>query len=117
MNNNKSGKIAEFLARNIMRFKGYRIVSKNLITGKGTHAGEIDIIALRGRTLVFVEVKKRSSLDNAAYAISESQKQRIIKAAEVFIKRSSSYQDYNLRFDAILIKFPYSFRHIENAWF
>lgn len=117
MNNNQSGKFAEFLARNILRIKGYRIISQNLVTGKGTYAGEIDIIALRGRTLVFVEVKKRSSIDNAAYAISEAQKQRLIRAAEVFIKRHSTYQNYNLRFDALLIKLPYRFKHIENAWF
>ena len=57
MNNNNSGKLAEFLARMLMRCKGYRIICGNYVTGKGTRAGEIDFIARRGKTIAFVEVK------------------------------------------------------------
>jgi len=116
MNNNQSGHLAEFIARNFMRLKGYRILTKNYITGKGTHAGEIDFIATRGKTLVFVEVKKRSSIEKAAYAIKPTQQQRIRNAAQSFISHNPRFQNYNIRFDAVLITFPYSIQHIANAW-
>ena len=45
MNNNLSGKISELLARSMFRLKGYKILAKNYVTGKGTHAGEVDFIA------------------------------------------------------------------------
>ena len=85
MKNNRRGKISEFIARMYFRLKGYKIVTKNYITGKGTHAGEIDFIACKKKTLVFVEVKERTSLEKAAYALRAEQQMRIRKAAENFI--------------------------------
>ncbi len=116
MNNNQSGSVAEFMARCYIRLKGYRIITKNYITGKGTHAGEIDFIAIKGKTLVFVEVKKRSSIENAVYAIKPNQQQRICKAAQSFVAKNPQYQSYDIRFDAILIAFPCHIKHITNAW-
>ena len=116
MNNNKSGHIAEFMARLYFRLKGYSIVAKNYITGKGTHAGEVDFIAKKGNILIFVEVKKRSSIENAAYAIKPIQQQRIRKAAQSFIGRNAPYQNCDIRFDAVLVAFPCHIKHITNAW-
>ena len=116
MNNNTAGHLAESMARWFMRLRGYRIIACNEITGKGTHAGEVDFIAKRGNTLVFVEVKKRSTMERAAYAIKPQQQQRIRKGALAFIKRNPQYANYNIRFDAILITFPCTIEHIENAW-
>ena len=117
MNSNFSGKLAEFAALIYLLFKGYVYVGHNQKFGKGTHAGEVDIIVRRKRTLVFVEVKKRTSMERAAYAISEMQKQRIIRGAEAFLrKKHPRYDDYNIRFDAVLIRFPFHLRHLENAW-
>lgn len=116
MTNYKSGKIAEFFARLLFIFKGYTILEKNFKTGKGFNIGEIDFIARKKKVIVFVEVKKRSSLENAAYAITENQKRRIIRGAEFFMKRYPQYKNLNIRFDAVLITFPYRFQHIKNAW-
>lgn len=112
----KSGKVAEWIALIYLLFKGYFPVSRNFITGKGTNAGEIDLIVRKKRLLVFVEVKKRQSLEKAAYAVSEKQKQRIIRGAEVFLKRHSQYDSFDIRFDAILVELPYRIRHLPNAW-
>ncbi len=117
MNNYSRGKYAEFLARCYMRLHGFGIVAKNYVSGRGTTAGEIDFIAKRGNLLVFTEVKQRSSLDNAAYAISRNQQQRLIRGAENFIKNHPQYRCCNMRFDAVLIKLPFSIRHIPNAWY
>ena len=110
------GKLAEFLARLWLRCHGYRILAANYRTGRGTHAGEIDIIALRRNTIIFVEVKKRSGLDKAAYAIRPAQQQRIIRGAEAFLQKHPAYQNCDIRFDAVLVSFPLWIRHIKNAW-
>lgn len=110
------GYLAEALARILFRLKGYRIVAANYVTGRGTGAGEIDFIAAGHKVLVFVEVKERGSLDNAAYAISSKQQRRIAKAAENFYLKNPRFQGYDIRFDAVLVSFPWHLRHIVNAW-
>jgi putative endonuclease len=113
---NHAGKIAELFARFVFRLKGYRIIAANYITGKGTRAGEVDFIAARGKTIVFVEVKQRQSLDVAAYAVLAKQQQRIWRGAEAFLKKNPKYQNYNIRFDVFLVNLPFRFSHIEDAW-
>ena len=66
MKANNDGKAAEFLARLYLRCKGYHIIAANVITGKGTNAGEIDIIARRRKLIIFAEVKKRRTIEKAA---------------------------------------------------
>ncbi len=116
MKNNISGKLAELIARILFRLKGYRILETNYITGKGTKAGEIDFIAQKFSTLVFVEVKKRKDIETALYAIKDSQQKRIMRAAENFIAKHKKYASYDVRFDAVLISFPLTIKHIENAF-
>ncbi len=111
-----AGKAAEFLAQNYLRLKGFRIVAGNYITGRGTNAGEVDIIAARANLLIFVEVKKRSDLNKAAYAVSLRQQQRIICGAKAFLQKNPQYAGYDFRFDAVLVAFPLQIKHIENAW-
>lgn len=116
MNSYNRGKLAELIARLYMFLHGYVIIARNYIVGRGTTAGEIDFIAKRGNTLVFVEVKQRADVSSAAYAIKKKQQQRLLKSAEYFIKCHPQYSKCNLRFDAILITFPCSICHIKNAW-
>ncbi len=116
ISNWQSGRWAEFLARNWLRCKGYRIIMCNYKTHRGSSAGEIDFIASKGKTLVFVEVKKRSSLANAAEAILPKQQQRIIRGAEAFLQKNPHFINYDMRFDAVLISFPLRIRHLKNAW-
>lgn len=119
MGKNKSyagGRLAEWIALIYLLFKGYFPVAKNVVTGKGTHAGEVDLIVRRGSLLVFVEVKKRQNLEKAAYAISERQKQRIVRGAEAFLKKNKKYDAFDIRFDAVLVEFPWHIRHLTNAW-
>ncbi|MCX4348620.1 MAG: YraN family protein [Alphaproteobacteria bacterium] len=112
----KAGKFAERLACLYLFCKGYNIVARNQITGKGTGAGEVDIVARRGKTLVFIEVKKRQNGEKAAYAISEQQKARVRRGAEAFLNRHPELQNSDIRFDAVLVVFPFSFTHIKNAF-
>lgn len=116
MKSNKAGKLAEIFAQGLFKTKGYKIIARNYITGKGTGAGEVDFIATKPNLLVFVEVKQRKSLDDAAHAILPLQQKRIWNAAEAFIQKNPQYQDHSVRFDVILVCFPFKFAHIEDAW-
>ena len=116
MTNQNSGKLAEFIARLYFRIKGYKIISKNHKSALKMPAGEVDFIALKNKTLVFVEVKKRQSIEKASYAIKPNQQKRITNAAKLFLKRNPQYQKFNIRFDAIFLVFPFKIVHIKNAW-
>lgn len=116
MNSYKTGKTAEFLARMFLRCKGYRIICKNFGAVKKMNIGEIDFIALKNKTVVFVEVKNRKSMSDAAYAISPNQQKRIIRGAQNFLKHNPKFDKYDKRFDAVLVVFPFYFKHIKNAW-
>lgn len=116
MSNDKSGKIAEFAARMFLRLKGYRVVAKNFKAGNNMNIGEVDFVAQKHNCLVFVEVKKRSCLEKAAYAVSRKQQLRIIRGAEFFLKTHKKYRFYDIRFDVVLIAFPLKIKHLKNAW-
>ena len=116
MTNKNQGKFAEFMALQYLRLKGYALVSCNYITGRGTGAGEVDLIVKNQNTLVFIEVKKRQNLTTAAYAIQPKQQQRIRRGAEAFLAHYPEYQNFDIRFDAVLIALPFKIEHIENAF-
>ncbi|MBR2300046.1 MAG: YraN family protein [Alphaproteobacteria bacterium] len=115
MNKKQKGAYGEFLARLVLRLKGYRILQKNYITGRGVGAGEIDIIAKKGRCIVFVEVKERKTKENALYAIKPEQQKRIIRAARNYMAKHKAYQNFDVRFDAVLVS-NFCLTHIKNAW-
>ncbi len=116
MANDLSGRTAEFMALQYLRLNGYDLVACNYVTGRGTGAGEIDLIVKNQSTLAFIEVKKRKDLTTAAYAILPKQQERIRRAAEVFLSRHAEYQNFDIRFDAILVQLPFKIEHIENAF-
>jgi putative endonuclease len=79
--------------------KGYRILARRF----KTPFGEIDIVARRRRALVFVEVKARERADEAAEAVTERGKQRIVSAAELWLARNPADPQQEMRFDVILV--------------
>lgn len=106
------GRRAERLAGWWLRLHGYRVVARDF----RVPVGEIDIVARRGRLLAFVEVKRRDSLDAAAWSITPRQRRRIALAANAFLQRHPAYRKCDCRFDALLIaprRFP---RHLKDAW-
>ena len=46
-----------------------------------TPVGEIDLVAIKGRRLAFIEVKRRTTKDDAAWTIPAKQRRRIVRAA------------------------------------
>ena len=79
------GMFAEFIARMYLRLHGYKIIKSRYITGRNTNRAEIDIIARRKNTLVFIEVKNRQTIQNAWDAITMRQSVRLRRAAETYI--------------------------------
>ena len=114
--NYQTGHFAEKIALLMLILKGYWPVALNYVTGRGTGASEIDIIVKRGRLLVFVEVKKRKDLITSAEAITTKAQQRIARAAEIFLAKNPKYNNYQIRFDAILFEKSFWPHHIKDAW-
>jgi len=106
------GLSAESRAAMLLIAKAYRIQARRW----KTPFGEVDIVARRRRDLVFVEVKARQTLDDAAEAVTERGKRRIVNAAELWLAHHPDDAQCAIRFDVILIapgKMP---RHIVNAF-
>ena len=110
------GAIAEHIAAGLLRLKGYRIMARQLRPLRGSGAGEIDIIARRGHTLAFVEVKARADYAQALEALSPHQQGRLQRAALAYIAQHPGFSTFNLRFDLIAIAPWQRPRHIQNAW-
>jgi len=95
----QTGLSAESRAAALLMAKGYRILARRFRTPHG----EIDLVAKRRNLVAFVEVKARATLDEAAYAITPRQQQRIIAAAQAWLMAHPEHAEFELQFDAILI--------------
>jgi putative endonuclease len=95
----RKGHVAEWLAAGLLIAKGYRILARR----HRTRFGEIDLIAVRGRRIAFVEVKRRATRDEAFAALEGEQSRRVAAAAEAWMARNQAYMAFDWGFDAILI--------------
>ena len=77
--------------------------------------GEVDLVARRGRTLAFVEVKQRNSVDAAAWSLDEYRLRRVAVAAERLAPRYARQGD-DIRIDALFIVPRRLPRHLANVW-
>ena len=107
-----TGVSAESRAAAYLMAKGYRILARRFRTPHG----EIDIVAKKRNLLAFVEVKARTSLDEAAFAVTPRQQARIIDAAQAWLMAHPEHADFELRFDAILIAPRRLPRHLSGAF-
>jgi putative endonuclease len=96
-------KYGEELAAKLLEEKGYKIIEKNYRFDRA----EIDLIAKNDetRTLVFTEVKTRSSkfFGEPEESITFGKTEQIIKAAQGFLMEHEEFEDYEKRFDVIAI--------------
>ena len=104
---------AKFLKR-----QGFHILARSL----DSPLGELDIVAVDGRTVVFVEVKTRRSDDagRPSEAIDQRKEQRMTQAALAYLK-SNRLLNYSARFDVVAITWPNDARkpiieHFKNAF-
>lgn len=95
----------------MLRLKGYRIIARRVVTP----AGEIDIVAMRASRLAFVEVKMRSSRAVAEASISDSQRRRVHRAADLWLARHQAFREMELGFDLVFV-LPWRWpQHLPNA--
>ena len=106
------GLSAEAKAAALLIAKGYRIAARRW----KTPVGEVDIVARRGATLLFVEVKARARLDAAAESVTARQKARIIGAAEAWLAAHPDDVSCAISFDVILVAPRRLPQHIANAF-
>ena len=113
--NISKGRYGEELAREYLVDKGYKILQLNYTT----KLGEIDIIALDKRIIVFIEVKTRRSLEYGyAYeAVNRKKQEKIISTSLIFVKQNG-FKDIQLRYDIIEVYLTPKTRinHIDNAF-
>ncbi len=108
----KFGLSAESRAAAYLIAKGHRIVARRW----RSPVGEIDIVARRRGTLIFVEVKARERLDDAAEAVIVRQQRRIIAAAEAWLATHPEDANRDIRFDVVLVAPKSLPRHIMAAF-
>jgi putative endonuclease len=113
----RAGFAGEISAVLLLFFKGYRIVGWRYKTGQG----EVDILALKGRTLVAVEVKARARLEDAIEAVNFKNRERVERAALRFMAVHERLKIETLRFDVVAVRIvrgvvPVALLHLDNAW-
>jgi putative endonuclease len=106
------GVSAEGRAALLLAAKGYRELARRW----KSPLGEVDLVMRRGQTIVFVEVKARARLDDAAWAVLPRQQRRIVGAAEAWLAAHPEHAGYDVRFDAVLVAPRRLPQHIEAAF-
>jgi putative endonuclease len=113
MNSVSYGKKGEEQAAAALESVGMKIIAKNIRSKEG----EVDIVALDGETVVFVEVKAWSSygMENLQYGINIKKQRKIIKTAKYFLSENRKYSNMAIRFDVVFID-KKSVTHLASAF-
>jgi putative endonuclease len=112
------GRRGEEAAARFLKRLGYKILAR----GRRLAPGELDLVALDGRTIVFVEVKTRTSADvgHPAEAVDAIKQRKLTRLAVTFLKRHQLLE-YPARFDVVAITWPDgrgrpTIEHFKNAF-
>ena len=110
------GKEGERVAEQYLKRKGYKLVERNYRCA----AGEVDLIVLDRRVIVFVEVKTRTGhgFGTPLEAIQPRKQRKMMQAAQFFLSQKKLHQR-DARFDVVGISWPGRepiIEHVENAF-
>jgi len=105
------GEQAERQAEDYLKARGWTILERNF----RTRFGEIDLVARDGDTVVFVEVRSRSSdsFGSPEETVTREKRRRIIRTAQAYAQ--SRRLDAAMRFDVVALS-PQGTRHIPGAF-
>jgi putative endonuclease len=97
----KRGADAERRARLHYRLRGYRILESNAWAG----GHELDVVARRGRRLVFCEVKAKlgERYGDPAEMVGEEKRRRLWQAAEAWLAQHPELAGLEVRFDVVAV--------------
>lgn len=107
-----NGVAAEDAAAAALAAEGWTVLARRV----RTPAGEVDLIAERDGLLALVEVKRRASLAQAAYALGPRQRARLLAAAEVLLGAHPDWGRAGVRFDVIVVDGAGRVRRIADAF-
>lgn len=107
-----SGRRAEIWAALALMLKGYRILGFRL----KTRQAEIDLLAVKGRVLAVVEVKRRMTREAALEAVLPDQRQRLRRAATRLAASRPALKDCLVRLDLMALSPGRWPSHIPDAW-
>lgn len=95
------GRDGEDRAASALEAAGMRILARNV----RSPWGEVDIVALDGETLVFVEVKAWSAygMEDLQYGVNLKKQNRIIETAKYFLSINREYNEKTVRFDVVFV--------------
>lgn len=93
------GHRSEWLAAALLMCRGYQILGFRL----KTRAGEIDILARKGRTLAVIEVKRRATLELALAALKPAQHERLLAAGRSVLRQRPGLAGHMLRIDIVAL--------------
>ena len=105
----KAGRRAELWVSLYLQLTGHQILARRF----KTPSGEIDLIARRGKTVIFVEVKQRKRAEHAVDPITARSEERIIRAGEIFLSRHPTFvaRAYALRYDLVIVSGRFHITH------
>ena len=120
MTEERLGPAGETFAANWLVRQGYSIVARNW----RTKTGEVDIIAEKGETLIFFEVKTlpHTPFSDLDITVGNRKQERICKTAKYFLLTHRKYNKMHIRFDVLVLPFdPRTTElsepvHLENAF-
>ncbi len=92
------GVVAEWRVVFYLKLRGYRILKRRY----KTKVGEVDLVALKGKRLHFIEVKARQDGDCEGI-VSYKQQRRIANASHVFIRQYRRYAQYYRQYDLVIV--------------
>lgn len=112
MNSRIKGKLGEWIAEKYLKLHFYKVLERNF----KTKTGEIDIIAKKKNTIVFVEVKLRTSIEKGLprEAVNYRKQKHIQNTALCYLKYKNCMES-DIRFDVIEI-LNFKITHIKNAF-
>ncbi|HEY2070536.1 MAG TPA: YraN family protein [Rhizomicrobium sp.] len=107
----KRGRRGETLALLLLSLKGYRVLGRRV----RTPLGEIDLVARAPSGVVcFVEVKARDRVEDAVGSLKFRQRERIARAAALYLSARPGLAQKGLRFDIVTVA-PWP-RHLRDVW-
>jgi len=97
----KKGRAGETAAAFLLEEKGMQILERNF----RSYLGEVDIIALDGDSIVFIEVKTWSAygIEALEYSLTRKKQHKIIETSKYFLSLHRKYRYMAVRFDVIFI--------------
>ncbi len=103
------GQIGEETAQEEYKKRGFKIIAANEYNKKGKRLGEIDFIAIDSKSIVFVEVKTRTSgvdkFGKGVEAVDIYKQRKLLAAVKMYFLRNQKYQHLQPQIDVCLMEY------------